>query len=147
MPRMMSKRNRTQHRQDKQSGTRRPYLIASPALWLTVSDVRKPTLSTGEDALPTGLKTGKMDWIFYTGNHYHNISNISNYAAIICMAESYAELWRLILEIRGLNPGLETGFFWWFSSVSREYTKSGPDCIFPSTLQATIYLSLCRILY
>ena len=72
MPRMRSKCNRTQHRQHKQSETRRPYLIASPALWLTVSDVRKPTLSTGDGSLPTGLSTVRMDWVSYTGNHHHN---------------------------------------------------------------------------
>ena len=60
---------RTAHNTGK---TRRHYLNASPALWLTVSDVRKPTLSTGEGALPTGLQTGKMDWVFYTGDHYHS---------------------------------------------------------------------------
>jgi hypothetical protein len=56
MPRMSSKR--TVHNTGK---TRQPYLIASPAPWLTVSDVRKRILSTGEGALPTGLQTGKMD--------------------------------------------------------------------------------------
>jgi hypothetical protein len=67
--------------------------------WFTVSDVRKPTLSTGEGALPT-LSTGEgalptpayplERWIEPLTQEITTttISNISNRAAAICMTES-----------------------------------------------------------
>ena len=72
MPRMRSKWNRSQHGKTSGREDGDPTWLRFLLSWLTVSDVHKPTLSTGEGALPTALSTGKMDWVSYTGNYHHN---------------------------------------------------------------------------